>query len=100
MELAIIEHMPEMGIVGLKKAAFIKAIEAHSSNEVWIARLRSTDGIFIGYFCSLASDDYEHHLQNDKGTVRVFKTIDAASSFYMGLDINGSSLISVNLGLV
>lgn len=99
MELAIIEDMPEMGVGGLKKTAFVTAIEAHGSDDPSIARLWSTDGIFAGYFCSLITDSHEYHLQNDKGVVRIFKTIDAASNFYSELDINGSRLLSVRLGL-
>jgi len=82
MELALTEHNPEMGIVGLKKNAFIKAIVAGDNENLWIARLTSTTGLFVGYFCSFSDDEYEHHLQNDKGTVRIFKTAEAAASFY------------------
>ena len=100
MDLALIESNPEMGIVGLKKNEFIKTMMINNDRgeNLWICRLTSTKGVFVGYFCSFNNDETEYHLQNDKGTVRVFKTIDAAASFYS--DVSEKCLTYVYLGLV
>ena len=98
MELSLTEHNPSMGIIGLKKTAFIKAIIADENENLWVARLTSTTGLFVGYFCTFSNDEYEHHLQNDKGTVRIFKTVEAAASFYS--EIDSLSITYIYLGLV
>lgn len=98
MELAFTENNPEMGIVGLKKIKFISAILDNRDEDLWIARLLSTSGIFAGYFCMFSTDDCEYHLQNDKGSVRIFKTVESASVFYS--DIKEVCLTHVHLGLV
>ena len=101
MKLAFNEHNPEMGIIGLKKVEFIKSIVSHGKDESWVARLESDKGVFVGYFCMHSDEECQYYLQNDKGTVRVFKTVDAAAAFYSGIVFpNGSCITHVYLGLV
>lgn len=101
MELAFTEHKPEFGIIGLKKTAYIEAIKKHDKEHLWIARLLSKSGIFAGYFCMFSTDEHEYHLQNDKGTVRIFKTVESASAFYSAIRFDNSSVLThVYLGLV
>ena len=100
MELAFIQEDLKMGIIGLKKTSFISAINNNQDRNFWVARLLSKSGVFAGYFCTFTNDTHEYHLNNDKGVVRIFKTIDAAVKFYDEIILDdGSVLISVTLGL-
>lgn len=101
MELAFTEHSPEFGIIGLKKALFIEEVKKNKDEYFWVAKLTCKSGLHIGYFCMFSTDDFEYHLQNDRGTVRVFKTAEAAAKIYSDVTFkNRSVLTHVYLGLV
>ena len=106
MELAFTENNEEYGIIGLKEKDFYKKIQELDSAEMlhdnlWVATLRTKQGIVAGYFCSFSTGDHEYHLQSNKGTVRIFKTIEAASKIYQDFTYSGGSCIThVYLGLV
>ena len=99
MELAITEQSES--ITGLKKACFINAVNRHIEltqpiNNLWVSTLYTDKGVSVGWFCNFSDEDgHEYHLQNDKGVVRVFRTVEAAISFYS--DCNTCS-VSVGWG--
>jgi hypothetical protein len=97
MALAITEQYED--ISGLKKTAYKKAVEDHLSicgltNNLWVSSVYTDKGDAAGWFCNFSDDDgNSYHLQNDKGSVRVFKTVDAAISFYASLGITSNVLV-------
>lgn len=101
MESSFVESIIEFGILGLKEKDFLLAIDANHEEYFWVAKMLSKEGVHIGYFCMFSNDDYEYHLQNSKGTVRIFKTIEAASKIYSDFTYtNGTCIPYVHLGLV
>ena len=97
-------------IKGMKLKEFTSSILEHErtnqQSDFWIVPLRTTTGDYAGWFCWFMSkedteEECEHHLQNDKGAVRSFKTVDAAINFYRSIVAsNGACLISIRVGLV
>ena len=101
MEISFTEHKPEYGIIGLKKAQFIEKVKDNKDEHYWVSKLTCKQGLHIGYFCTFSTDDFEYHLQNDKGTVRVFKNAESAAKIYSDIEFpNGSAITYVYLGLV
>lgn len=96
---------PKMGAFGLKKSEFIESIKEDLNNNdfsPWIAQLLTTDGHFAGVSCMYSLNDKQITLLNDKGSVRIFKTIESAAKFFGDInnDDGSVSFMSVNLGLV
>ena len=97
MALAITEKSED--ITGLKKLRFIEAVNKHiattqPTHNLWISQLYTDKGISVGWFCNFSDDNgCSYHLQNDKGNARVFKTVEAAISFYSDCDT-----CTVNIG--
>lgn len=106
MELAFVEHNEEYGIIGLKKKGFYEKIQELFFNgklteNLWVAKLSTKQGECAGYFCMFSTDEYEYFLKNDKGSVRVFKTIEAAKKIYNDFVYeDGTCITHVYLGLV
>ena len=103
MKLAFTGFNEHEGLIRLKKAPFIDAIKNNENEEFWICRLLSTTNVFVGYFCMFATEGNkrEYILNNDKGTVRIFKTLESAVSFYSDVRLSGGDcILAVNLGLV
>ena len=89
----------------MKSKEFVSAvtsrIDSLNINDFWISPLMTMHGDYAGWFCNFSDDDYSYHLQNDKGAVRVFKTVESAMNFYRGIvtPLNGC-MTSVFVGLV
>ena len=89
-------------IYGLKKKDFIlKLAESESAGDypgsfaVMILAARTDKGSRIGWLIGFnhEADDSLYHLLNNKGDERVFKTIDAATSFLLEIHISGEVTI-------
>ena len=101
MEISFTEHKPEYGIIGLKMAQFIERVKDNKDEHYWVSKLTCKQGLHIGYFCTFSTDEFEYHLQNDKGTVRVFKNAESAAKIYSDIVFSdGSAITHVCLGLV
>ena len=85
-------------VYGLKKKEFItklkeskKAGDYPGSFVAMILVARSDKGSRLGWLIGFnhEADDSLYHLLNNKGNERIFKTIDAATSFLLEIHISG-----------
>ena len=78
----------------LKKKDFIT--KARQAKDSWIVAARSEDeGLLMGWFVGFSSDDDQTVLITDKGTTRLFKTIDSAVLFVAENNLTTCGSISV-----
>lgn len=89
-------------VYGLKLKDFTsKLVESDGADNgyqyvSWITGLFTDKGNRIGWSASFNHelDDTLYHLLNDKGNERVFKTIDAAISFFVELKVTTGTNVS------
>ena len=79
----------------LKKKEFI--IKAKQSKDSWIVAARSGDeGLLIGWFVGFSSNDDQTVLITDKGTTRLFKTVESAIWFVAENNLTECGSVSVS----
>tara|TARA_R110000851_G_C12939540_1_gene552117 strand:- start:506 stop:817 length:312 start_codon:yes stop_codon:yes gene_type:complete len=103
MDLAFTEEHEH--IKGLKAKEFtLQAISNDATEDnccFWVVPLRTKNGDHVGWFCNFSDDECEYHLNNDKGSVRIFKTIESAVNFYKGITLsNGDCIFKALVSLV